>query len=106
MSEDTHDSNSPIPFGSITECNPPKDELQNFEICQTKIFRRKLDEVLQLIRNVSPSRERALAITKLQEAIMWLGLDLKERAGGVSCYQHGYDPSNAKVDPTPDGVKL
>ena len=34
-----------------------------------------------------PSRERSLAVTKLQEAVMWLGMDLKainDDSGGVS----------------------
>jgi len=81
-------------------------KLAAFEIQRTKAFRLHLDGTLSHIKAASPSRERALAITKLQEAIMWLGMDLKERAGGVSCYPNSYDPSNAKVDPIPDGLKL
>lgn len=66
-------------------------------IADTKTFRRDLDKVLQRIKNVATtdasvtdlsgkpaqpvdyrdSRERSLAIVKLQEAIMWLGMDLK-----------------------------
>lgn len=66
-------------------------------IADTKAFRRDLDLVLQRIKRattldedttdssgqpVAPigyrsSRERSLAIIKLQEAIMWLGMDLK-----------------------------
>jgi hypothetical protein len=66
-------------------------------IADTKTFRRDLDKVLQRIKNVTTldasitdssgkpaqpmgyrsSRERSLAVTKLQEAIMWLGMDLK-----------------------------
>ena len=73
----------------------------------TKQMRLELDAVLQKLKPAAVgSRERALAITKIQEAIMWLGMDLKELAGGVSCYEHGYDPSNATVDPPPDDVKL
>lgn len=77
------------------------------QIAATKTWRRDLDTVLQQLKPPTDrSRERALAITKIQEAIMWLGLDLEEMAGGVSCYKHGYDPSNAEVDPPADGVKL
>lgn len=66
-------------------------------IADNKTFRRDLDKVLQRIKDVTTldksvtdssgqpakpigyrsSRERSLAITKLQEAIMWLGMDLK-----------------------------
>lgn len=71
-----------------------------------KNYRRMLDEQLQSLKKFPPSREVALAITNLQQSIMWLGMELKELAGGQSCYAHGYDPSNAQVDPPADGVKL
>jgi hypothetical protein len=57
------------------------------------------------------SRERSIAITKLQEAVMWLGMDLKainEESPG-SCenpYPNSKDPSNTKIEPTADGLKL
>ncbi len=57
------------------------------------------------------SRERSLAITKLQEAVMWLGMDLKaineESPGAVeNPYPHSKDPSNTVIDATADGLKL
>lgn len=56
------------------------------------------------------SRERSLAITKLQEAVMWLGMDLKaindESGGAENPYPNSKDPSNTKIDPTADGLKL
>lgn len=57
------------------------------------------------------SRERSIAITKLQEAVMWLGMDLKaineEQPGAVeNPYPHSKDPSNAIIDKTADGLKL
>jgi len=74
---------------------------------RTKRFRKKLDEVLQEVKKAKrQSRERSLAVTKIQEAIMWLGMDLKDLAGGESCYKHGYDPGNATVEPTADGLGL
>lgn len=77
------------------------------KINATKHWRKELDVVLQQLRPPTDhSRERSEAITKIQSAIMWLGMDLEEMAGGVSCYEHGYDPSNAKVDLPADGVKL
>lgn len=75
-------------------------------IKETKQFRKDLDVTLQYIKD-SPykSRERALAITKLQECIMWLGMDLKE-LGAPNPYPKSYDPTNSVVEPTADGLKL
>lgn len=55
-----------------------------------------LDEVLASERK---SRERSIVITKLQEA---LGMDLKE----LGTVPNSYNPENAVVDPTADGLKL
>lgn len=92
-------------------------------VYQTKTWRQRLDETLQIMKrdsdtrrervsaNDSPraSRERSLAITKLQEAIMWLGMDLKaireENGGGDDPYPGSYDPSDARIAPPAD-VKL
>lgn len=57
------------------------------------------------------SRERSLAVTKLQEAVMWLGMDLKaindESPGAAeNPYPNSKDPSNTVIDPTADGLKL
>jgi hypothetical protein len=70
-----------------------------------KQHRRILDDALQSLKKLPPGRETSLAITNLQQAIMWLGMQLKELAGGQSCYEHGYDATPA-VDPTSDGLKL
>lgn len=56
------------------------------------------------------SRERSIAITKLQEAVMWLGMDLKainDATGGAgSPYPNSKDPTNTKIDATADGLRL
>jgi hypothetical protein len=70
-----------------------------------KFLRKQLDESLQTLKALPGSRERALAITKLQEAIMWLGMDLK-RLGNPNPYPHSYDPSSSVVEPTADNLKL
>lgn len=90
-----------------------------------KELRRDIDAIIQRIKQESglsnnpampietqrKSRERSLAITKLQEAVMWLGMDLKainEESPG-SCenpYPNSKDPSNTKIEPTADGLKL
>lgn len=75
-------------------------------IAETKTFRVDLDAILQALKDSErKSRERSLAITKLQEAIMWLGMDLKE-LGQENPYPNSYKPENAIVDPTADGLKL
>jgi hypothetical protein len=68
-------------------------------------LRRELDRVLQDLKRCPPSREKSLAITKLQEAIMWLGMDLK-RLNEPNPYPESYNPTNTKIEPTADGLKL
>lgn len=47
-----------------------------------------------------------MCITKLQEAVMWLGMDLK-RLGTPNPYPSSKDPSTGtKIEPTADGLKL
>lgn len=94
-------------------------------ITDDKTLRRDIDAIIQRLREkASPlrpnepavlgwrcSRERSLAITKLQEAVMWLGMDLKaindENPGAQeNPYPNSKDPSNTKIDPTADGLKL
>lgn len=58
-----------------------------------------------------PTCERALAVTKLQEAVMWLSMDLKrigEANPGMVAnpYPHSKDPSSAVIDPAADGLNL
>lgn len=89
---------------------------------ETKQFRKDLDAVLQRLKISSHpanrcqyarvSSERSIAITKLQEAIMWLGMDLKainEESPSnetTNPYPHSYDPMSSEVEPTADGLKL
>lgn len=72
---------------------------------QNKQWRKDLDEVLQNIKSGSPSRERSLSITKVQEAIMWLGMDLK-RLNEPNPYPQSYNPDSPVVEKTADGLKL
>lgn len=71
-------------------------------ILENKVTRVQLDKVIQELRS-SPyqSRERSLAITKLQEARHWLGEDLNQ-AGAPYPYPQGNDPKTTKVDPPTD----
>lgn len=90
-------------------------------VAETKFLRKTLDEALQQLRlaqsqgtpDKAPrnSRERSLAVTKIQEAIMWLGMDLKainEESPGAAPnpYPTSYDPSSPKIEPTSEGLKL
>ena len=100
-------------------------------ICDTKKFRKDLDGVLSDLKQASSpvfnpeaphgksyplgyrsSRERSLAITKIQEAIMWLGMDLKAineetpSALTENPYPQSYNPESPVIEPTADGLKL
>ena len=81
------------------------------QIVKVKELRRDIDVQIQNTKSLPPSRERALAITKLQEAVMWLGMDLKrinEETPGASPnpYPNSKDPSNLKIEPTADNLRL
>lgn len=76
------------------------------DVAIDKTLRRSLDRQLQYLKESRPSRERSLAITKLQEAVMWLGMDLKRIGNTPNPYPNSKDPTNAIVDPTADGLKL
>lgn len=75
------------------------------EIVANKQLRKDLDEKIQQVKDLPASRERSLAITKLQEAVMWLGMDLK-RLNEADPYPNSKDPSTDKIDPTADNLKL
>ena len=88
---------------------------------QHRHIRRDLDHVLQGIKLacgepagcmprepelVRRSRERSLAIAKIQEAIMWLGMDLKDIGVTPNPYPQSYNPDSPVVEPTADGLLL
>lgn len=91
-------------------------------ISQTKTFRQKLDGILQELKSDShptaphtharASHERSIAVTKIQEAIMWLGMDLKaineETPSDETAnpYPQSYNPESPVIEPTADGLKL
>jgi hypothetical protein len=94
-------------------------------VSQTKQFRKDLDEVLQRLKlasdaagdpevvpdGIRASSERTLAVTKVQEAIMWLGMDLKaqkeEGAGGCeNPYPESYNPASQTIEPTADRLTM
>ena len=76
------------------------------EVVANKQLRKEIDEKIQAIKNLPSSGERSLAITKLQEGVMWLGMDLK-RLNDTNSYPSSKDPSTGdKIEPTADGLKL
>ena len=76
------------------------------EVIFNKQLRQGMDKLLQELKVLPQSPERSLSVTKLQEAIMWLGMDLK-RLGEVNPYPSSKDPSTGiKIEPTADGLKL
>ncbi|MCG8212944.1 hypothetical protein J2Q11_08600 [Tenacibaculum finnmarkense genomovar finnmarkense] len=77
----------------------------NKDIKSNKELRVDLDLQLQKLKELPESRERSLAITKLQEAIMWLGMDLK-RLNEPNPYPDSYKPENIKIAPTADNLQM
>jgi hypothetical protein len=76
------------------------------EVVENKRLRREIDAKIQEVKDLPASRERSLCITKLQEAVMWLGMDLK-RLGTDNPYPSSKDPATGTViEPTADGLKL
>ncbi len=76
------------------------------EIVAIKQLRKDLDGKIQEVKQLPSCRETSLAVTRLQEAVMWLGMDLK-RLNEADPYPHGKDPNTGDViDPTADGLKL
>lgn len=76
------------------------------EVIENKRLRKEIDEKIQQVKNLPPSRERSLAVTKLQEAVMWLGMDLK-RLGEKNPYPSSKNPeTGTQIEPTADGLKL
>lgn len=76
------------------------------EVVVNKKLRQEIDEKIQEVKALPSSRERAISITKLQEAVMWLGMDLK-RLNEPNPYPSSKDPSTGTmIEPTADGLKL
>jgi len=95
-------------MSEMENANCPSEEMTEKEagIYRDKGWRAKLDDVLQDIKKCPTSRERALTVTKIQEAIMWLGMDLKRLNDGESPYTGSYDCKDPSVHPVSDGLKM
>ena len=75
------------------------------EVIADKELRVAIDAQIQKVKQLPCSRERFITVSKLQEAVMWLGMDLK-RLNEPNPYPNSKDPSNTKIEPTADGLKL
>lgn len=76
------------------------------EVVANKQLRKDIDAIIQRVRDLPATRERANSITRMQEGVMWLGMDLK-RLGEANPYPSSKDPSTGtQIEPTADGLKL
>lgn len=75
------------------------------EVPAIKQLRKDIDDIIQCVRELEPCRETSIVITKLQEAVMWLGMDLK-RLNQPNPYPESKNPESMRIDPTADGLKL
>lgn len=86
--------------------DPKKYHTHEDEVVADKQIRKDVDEIIQRIKDLPQSRERSLAITKFQEGVMWMGMDLK-RLGEANPYPTSKNPSTgSQIEPTADGLKL
>lgn len=90
-------------MGCCCEAEPSEREC---EVIENKCLRRDIDAIIQRVKGLPASRERSLSITKLEEAVMWLGMDLK-RLNEANPYPSSKNPSTGnKIEPTADGLIL
>lgn len=75
------------------------------EVPAIKRCRKHIDEIIQRVRALDSCRETSICITKLQEAVMWLGMDLK-RLNQPNPYPESMNPESMKIEPTADGLKM
>ncbi len=87
--------------GPVSHISMDRDQ----EVIENKQLRKDTDDVIQRVKNLPMSRERSLTITKLQEGVMWLGMDLK-RLNEANPYPNSKNPSNTIIEPTADNLKL
>ena len=104
------DQKKSVMFSSIVNAlQDPIKMSEPSEIVQVKGLRKGIDGILQEVKECAdefPSREKSLSITKLQEGIMWLGMDLK-RLNEPNPYPSSKKPETGeKIEPTAQGMKM
>lgn len=76
------------------------------EVQNIKQLRQDIDTIIQRVLQLESCRETSLSITKLEEAVMWLGMDLK-RLNEINPYPSSKDPSTGDtIEPTADNLKF
>ena len=81
-------------------------------VAETKTWRKDISALVEIMsQSARKSRSRSLAVTKLEEAVMWLGKDLqeidREQPGAApNPYPHSKDPTSLVIEPTADGLKM
>lgn len=76
------------------------------EVLAVKQLRNDVDYILQRVKELDYCREVAICVTKPQEGVIWLGMDLK-RLKQPDPYPSSKDPSTGtKIEPTADGLKF
>ena len=75
------------------------------EIKKTKQLHNDIDEVIQRVKELDNCKEVSLVITKLQEATMWLEMNLK-RLKAPNPYPESKNPDSQRIKPTVDGLKF
>lgn len=75
----------------------------NNEIIMSKQIRVDVDDIIRRVTNMPISAETHMSLIKLQEAVMWMGMNLK-RLGNPNPYPNSRNTNNEKVDKTADGL--
>lgn len=76
------------------------------QVTDIKQLRKDGDDLIQRIKELPGSRELSLSVTKFQEGVMWLGMELK-RLNEANPYPSSKDPSTGDViEPTADNLKF
>lgn len=75
----------------------------NNEIIMSKQIRVDVDDIIRRVKDMPVSAETHMSLIKLQEAIMWMGMNLK-RLGNPNPYPNSRNTNNTKVDKTADGL--
>lgn len=71
----------------------PRKEFDEREKEYSVLLRRKLEEVEAMLLKLNPSRERSLALTKLDEVLLWANVAIA--AGGISTDRESSTASEA-----------
>ena len=76
------------------------------EVPAIKELRKNIDEIIQRVRDLESCKETDVCIIKLQEAVMWLGMDLK-RLNQPNPYPSSKDTSTGvKIESTADNLNF